>query len=131
MKLLTLGAVLSFTAAASHAGIAITGAPDVYAAAAEAGSASPTLITLMLAALFAVWGLYALAASGKIAPLPLMGPAIHAITAIYLVRGMFLLPQLLGHNIFTAHYNVTPRDLVFSAIALAIGLIHLAGSEAR
>ena len=124
---------------AAHAGIAIAGAPayryfrapETYATAAEAGSWSPALVTLMLAALFAVWGLYALAASGKIAPLPLMEPAIRAITAVYLVRGLFLFPQLLGHNLFTANYDVATRDLVFSMIVLAIGLIHLAGSRAH
>ena len=139
MKLLTLGAVLSFAAAASHAGIAVTGAPayryfrapEAYAAAADAGSWNPAVITMMLAALFAVWGLYALAASGMTRPLPLMEPAIHGITAIYLVRGMFLFPQLLGHNLFTASYIVAPRDLVFSTIVLAIGHVHLAGVSAR
>jgi hypothetical protein len=81
--------------------------------------------------LFACWGVYALAAAGKIAPLPLMEPVIRAITAIYLVRGVFLFPQLLGHNFFTASHVVASRDLAFSSIVLAIGLIHLAGIKAR
>ncbi len=139
MKLLTLGAHLSFTASALHAGIAIIGAPayryfrapEGFAAAAEAGSWRPALVTLMLAALFAAWGFYALAASRKNSRLPLMEPALYGITAIYLVRGMFLFPQLLGYNIFNSNGGVTPRDLAFSAIVLAIGLIHIAGAKTR
>lgn len=139
MKLLTLGAALSFTAAAAEAGIALTEAPayrhlhaaSVQALAAEGGSWNSALFTLMVATLLAVWGLYALAASGRIAPLPLMGPAIHGIAAIYFIRGMFLFPQLLGHNLFNTRYTVTTGDLAISAILLVIGLVHLAGSNAR
>ena len=139
MTLLTLGAILSLTVAASHAGIAMTGAPayryfrapDAYARDAEAGSWRPAVTTLMLAAMFSVWSLYALATAGTFAPLPLMEPVIQAITAIYLLRGAFLFPQLFGHRFFTANHEVMPRDLVFSVIVLAIGLIHLAGIQTR
>ena len=126
MKPLILGATLSFSAAASQAAIAVTNLPDVYSLA-DAGARSPAFVTLMVALLLATWGLYALAASGAIKPLPFMQQAIHAITAIYLVRGLFLVPQLMGHNIFTAGYPVTMHDLAFSAAILAIGAVHLAG----
>lgn len=128
MKLLFAGATLSFSAAASHAAIAVS---DAYGHAVEAGSFSPAIITMMITALFVVWGLYALSASGARALLPLLRPAIYAITAIYLARGMFLLPQTMGYNIFTAGEPVTGRDLLISAIVLAIGAIHMGGVAQR
>jgi hypothetical protein len=131
MKPLILGATLSFSAAASQAAVALTGMPDTYAMAANAGARSPAFVTLMIALLLATWGAYALAASGAIKPLPFMQQAIHAITAIYLVRGLFLVPQLMGYNIFTAGYPVTVHDLAFSAVILAIGAIHVAGLSRR
>ena len=133
MRLLLAGATLSFTAAASHAGIAVSHATDAYTHALAAGAfaISPAFMTMMITALFMVWGLYAMSASGAIAPLPLIQPAIYAITAIYLTRGMFLLPQLMGYNIFTAGEPVTGSDMLISAVVLAIGAIHMAGVTQR
>jgi hypothetical protein len=58
-------------------------------------------------------------------------PAIHrvvyGISALFLVRGLFLLPQFLGYNIFSAAQTVSTHDLVFSALVLAIGVIFAAG----
>ena len=125
MKLLTLGAALSFTAAASHATIAVTGVPAESLLHSAEGSSVP--LTLGVTALLAVSGLYALAVSGRIRPLPLMQNAIYAITGFYLVRGLFLLPQLLGYNIFSDSYAVSSSDLLLSVSALAIGAIHLIG----
>lgn len=132
MRILILGAASSFTAAASHATIAVsglhgTGALHTTAAYAAAAAASPVFATLLVAGLLAVWGVYALAAAGRIAPLPLMREAIWGITALYLVRGMFLLPQLLGYNVFTAGHPVSAADLAFSTGVLIIALVHVAG----
>lgn len=132
MRILILGAASSFTAAASHATIAVsglhgTGTLHTTAAYAAASAASPVFATLLVAGLLAVWGVYALAAAGRIAPLPLMREAIWGITALYLVRGMFLLPQLLGYNVFTAGHPVSAADLACSTGVLIIALVHVAG----
>ncbi len=124
MKLLTLGATLSFSAAAANATIAVGNLHGEPALNANGGSA---LFTLSVVALLAVSGLYALAASGRIRALPLMQNAIHAITAFYLLRGLFLLPQLFGYNIFSTRLEVGAGDLLLSAAALAIGIVHLVG----
>ena len=124
MKLLTLGAALSFTAAASHATIAVTGVSAEPLLHTAAGSVP---LTLGVTALLAISGLYALAASGRIRPLPLMQSAIYAITGFYLMRGLFLLPQLFGYNIFSSSYEVSSTDLLLSALILVIGIIHLIG----
>ena len=48
----------------------------------------------------------------------------YGISAGFLVRGLFILPQVLGYNIF-ATQPVSSHDLVFSAIALVVGVIGL------
>lgn len=131
MKLLTLGAALSFSAAAANATIATIATINVSGPHADKlaqdAQSSSLLFTLAVIALFAISGLYALAASGRIRPLPLMQTAIYAITAMMLMRGLFLLPQLLGYNIFSNSYRVDSSDLLLSAAVLVIALIHLAG----
>jgi hypothetical protein len=58
---------------------------------------------------------------------PVLQRVVYGITALSLVRGLFLLPQILGYNIFSAAQTVSTRDLVFSALMLAIGVIFAAG----
>jgi hypothetical protein len=99
---LTAAALLSAAAAILHLAI-IAGGPDWYrffgagegmARLAERGSPRPALITLAVAAALALWSAYALAGAGRIRPLPLMRTALVAITAIYLLRGLVLVPAL-------------------------------------
>lgn len=100
---LITGGGLSAIAAALHLAI-IAGGPDWYrffgagegmARAAERGDLAPTLITLGLAAVLAVWAAYAFAGAGLLPRLPLMRTALVLITAVYLLRGLVLLPVLL------------------------------------
>ena len=135
MKLLTLAAILSFATAASNATVAVaaalTGAPELFAHAVHIGNDHSTLLTLLFVALFSISGLYELSASGRIAPLPMLQPIIYGITGLYLARGLFLLPQLLGYNIFSDQYEVVTSDLMLSAVVLVIGIVHLIGLQPR
>lgn len=131
MKLLTIAATLSFAIAASHIADAMAGAPAVLAGRLLAGFESPTLPNLLLGLLFGIWGLYALAAAQRINPLPVTLPAIYGISGFYLFRGLFIIPQLLGHNIFSLNLNVTRHDLLISGVALFIGVIQLKALEHR
>ena len=135
MKLLTVAAILSFAAAFSNAtaavAAALTFAPGLLSHAAHIGNDQSTLLTLLMVALFCISGLYALSASGRISPLPLLQPLIYGITGLYLARGLFLLPQLLGYNIFSDQYEVVTNDLMLSAVVLVIGIIQLIGLQPR
>jgi hypothetical protein len=128
MKLLTVAATLSFAIAASHIADAMTGAPAVLAGRLLAGVELPILL---LGVLFGTWGLYALAAAQRINPLPLTSPVIYGISGLYLFRGLFIIPQLLGHNIFSLSIEVTRHDLLISGVALLIGVIQLEALEHR
>jgi hypothetical protein len=93
--------LLSAAAALLHLGV-IAGGPDWYrffgagermARMAEQGLLRPTLITLGIVAVLAIWAAYAFAGAGLIPRLPLMRTALVAITAIYLLRGLVLAPM--------------------------------------
>ena len=95
---LIAGGVLSARAALLHLGI-IFGGPAWYrffgageelARAAERGSAVPTVLTAGIAAVLFVWSAYAFAGAGLVRRLPLMRTALVLISAIYLLRALWL-----------------------------------------
>lgn len=118
-------------------GIIIAGAPayrffgagEEMARAAERGSIVPALVTSVIVVGLTCFALYAWSADGWIRPLPARRPVLAAITGIYLLRGAVLLPQL-GIWLLAAN-PVALRDLVFSAVALLLGLAHLIGLRQR
>jgi len=134
---LKLGGFLSLAVALLHAVIIFIGAPayryfgagEDMAAAAESGSALPALITLILAAMFAIWGLYAFSGSGVIRRLPLLKIALIIIGSIYTLRGVAVFLQLF--QIAISSSNVPAREVVFSVVSLFIGLAYLIGTATR
>ncbi|MBA4122816.1 MAG: hypothetical protein H0X72_10205 [Acidobacteria bacterium] len=131
---LKLGGILSFVVALLHLVIIFVGAPayryfgagEDMATAAESGSAFPALITLVLVAVFTIWGLYAFSGAGVIRRLPLLTIALLLIGAIYTLRGVFVFQQIF--QIATSSVQVAPREVVFSLVSLVIGLAYLVGT---
>lgn len=126
---LLLGALLSLLAALAHlwciavgpAGYRLMGAGERMARAAEQGRRFPTLITLGIALVLAIWAAYALSGAGLIGPLPLLRAGLCAITAVYLLRG-FAGPLLLRNTGHSRRFIV-----VSSLICAGYGLVHLLG----
>ncbi len=132
-RLLKIGGTLNLGVAALHVGIAFFGAPAYryfgagkdMASWAEQGSPLPAIITLGLAVLFAVFGLYAFSAAEAMPKLPFFGPVVLAIGGIYVVRGGLGVPAaFLMPNDSTAPLTFT---VAFSLVALAIGVLYLLG----
>ena len=128
---LTAAAALSAAAALLHLGV-IAGGADWYrffgagegmARMAERGSARPVLITLGIAAVLAVWSAYALAGAGRIRRLPLMRTALVAISAVYLMRGLVLVPVLAKHGSAVDRFT-----LWSSLIVLCFGIVYAVGT---
>lgn len=103
-KLLIMAGCLSIAAALAHIAC-IFGGPDWYrffgageemAQMAAAGQLYPTILTLVIAAMLLVWGLYAFSGAGLIVELPWLKTALVLITAVYLIRGVvgLMLPFL-------------------------------------
>lgn len=82
-----------------------------------------TLLCIVVAAIVAVFGLYALSGAGRIRRLPLLRTVLLAATAIYIFRGLLLIPQI---PVVIQHPNLA-RFLLFSMLSLCIGFAHLAG----
>ena len=131
---LKLGGILSFVVALLHLVIIFVGAsayryfgaPEGYARAAEAGSTSPAMRTLVLVVIFTIWGLYAFSGGGVIRRLPLLRITLLLIGIIYTLRGVFVFQQIF--QIFISSEQVEPRKIVFSLVSLIIGLAYLIGT---
>ncbi|CAI8744189.1 Regulator SirB [Pseudomonas chlororaphis] len=126
---LVIGAGLSLLAALMHVGVIMVGpswyrlfgAGERFVRAAQAGRWFPAVVTAGIALVLAAWAAYALSAAGVIAPLPLLRPALIAITLVYLLRGLLGPVALAGTG--------CSRRFIFvsSTICLVYGLVHLFG----
>ena len=127
---LVLGGCLSLVAALLHIGC-IVGGPEWYrffgagegfAQAEQRGEWWPAIITFGIATVLAIWAAYAFAGAGLIARLPLMRTALVAISMIYLLRGLALVPIAFKPE------AQTPFNLWSSAIVLAYGIVYAVGT---
>ena len=122
---------MSVSASVLHLAV-IAGGPDWYrffgageamARAAERGSPVPPFMTVIIAAILAVWAAFAFGAAGVIRLLPLTRTALIAIAAVLLARSaMVLAPQ------FWAPEHTMAFRIVSSAACLAMGLCFALGT---
>lgn len=82
----------------------------------------PYAMTIFVAVIFFIFGLYGLSGAGKIRKLPLLKLGVFIIAAIYLLRGTIGTVINIGfESSFRWHH------LLFSFCALGIGLLYLLG----
>lgn len=129
-KWLVIGGWLSIMAAVLHVAC-IFGGGDWYrffgageemARADEAGSWAPAIITMGIAIMLMLWAAYAFSGAGLIRQLPLLRTALVVISAIYLLRGLFIIPIMIESAMRT------PFNIWSSLIVLGFGLIYATGS---
>lgn len=130
-KLLLIGGFLSLLASLLHIGV-ILGGPDWYwffgageemAKMAERGSFYPTLITFGIASVLAIWAWFAFAGAGLAWKPPLLRTGLVIISAIYLLRGLVLLPMA----VFIPE-KINSFAIWSSLIVLAYGLFYGMGT---
>lgn len=128
---LIIGGWLSVAASLLHIGC-IIGGPEWYrffgageamATMAEQGSMTPTLLTLGIAAVLAIWAAYAFSGAGLLPRLPLLRTGLVVISAIYLLRGLALIPALVINGA-----DVMPFILWSSLIVLIYGIAYAVGT---
>ena len=102
------------------------GAGEDMAKGAESSSVFPAMMTLVLVAIFAIWGLYALSGAALFRRLPLLRIALPLIGAIYTLRGLAVFQQIF--QIVMSSEQVKVREVVFSLVSLGIGLAYLIGT---
>lgn len=128
---LVAGGLLSAVAALLHLAV-IAGGPDWYrffgagermAQMAERGSPGPPLITLAIASVLALWAAYAFSGAGLIRRLPLIRLALVAISAVYLLRGLVLVPAFAINGA-----GIDSFTLWSSLVVLLYGFVHVVGT---
>lgn len=129
-KWLVIGGWLSVIAALLHVAC-IFGGGDWYrffgageelARANEAGSWIPAIVTAGIAAVLSVWAAYAFSGAGLIRRLPLMRTALFIISAIYLLRGLFIIPIMIEPEMRN------PFNIWSSLIVLGYGCAYAMGT---
>ena len=131
--LLTAAATLSFAVAALHTVIVFVGAPgyryfgagETIAQLADDGSPLPAVLTLGLAGVFTVFGLYAWSGAGHMHRLPLLRVGLVAIGVIYALRGLALVADLWA--LAGSLTEPALRSASFSLVSLVIGTVYLLG----
>lgn len=82
-------------------------------------------LCIMVAALVAACGLYAISGAGQFRPLPFLRTVLIITTVVYLLRGLALFQDL---RLIQKHTAIgLNRFMVYSIIALCIGVVHMAG----
>ncbi len=128
---LVTGGVLSALASLLHLAV-IAGGPDWYrffgageemAQMAERGDPMAAVITLGIAVVLAIWSAFAFSGAGMIARLPLLRTGLIVISAIYLLRGLLLVPLLIMKP-----EVVDAFALWSSLIVLAYGIAYAVGT---
>ena len=130
-------AVCCFAAAAAHIAIVI-GGPDWYrffgageemAQMAARGEVYPIVVTLMIAAVLAIWGLYALSGAGVVRRLPLLKLALVVIAFIFCARGSVgILMPFVSSDPYVIAVGTT-FWIVSSIICLVIGGLYVVGAR--
>ena len=100
------------------------GAGEAMAQADARGDWAPALMTAAIATILATWAAYAFAGAGLIRRLPLMRTALIAISAIYLARGLFIVPVLAEAQMRS------PFNIWSSLIVLGYGIAYAVGTWA-
>ncbi len=129
--ILVTGGLLSAAASVLHLAVIIGGpawyrffgAGEGMARMAERGDWRAAAITVGIAGVLALWAAYAFSGAGLIARLPLLRTGLVVISAIYLVRGLLLIPALLINQ-----GGVQPFILWSSLIVLVYGLAYAIGT---
>ncbi|MDE1468520.1 hypothetical protein [Aurantiacibacter sp. D1-12] len=127
---LIVGGWLSVAASLLHIGCIIGGeewyrffgAGEEIAMAAARGEVWPHIMTLGIATVLAIWALFAFSGAGKFARLPLLRTGLVVISAIYLLRGLMLVPLHLWRPEMTDAFTVWSSLIVLVyGVAYAVG----------
>jgi hypothetical protein len=135
---LRAGALLTGVASLLHVAIMVGGpawyrffgAGERMARLAAHGSASPTVVTAVIALVLAVWAAYGLSGAGVIRRLPLLRLALVLIAGVYLARGLLGVPAVL--LVEHPYANELKGRMTFmsvsSLVCLALGACYARGA---
>jgi hypothetical protein len=130
---LLLGAFISLAIAVLHIVIVFIGPPaysffggERLARLAAGGSSSPAVMTLLLALVHGVFGIYGLSGAGLIRRLPLLFFVLLIIGGLYAFRGLSIVNQTL--QILADPGSLSLRVLFYSLVSLITGCAYIVGT---
>ena len=100
------------------------GAGEAMARMAERGHWYPPVVTVAIAGVLAAWAAYAFSGAGLVRRLPLIRTALVAISLVYLLRGLVLVPIALFDP-----RALVPFTIWSSLIVLAYGIVYAVGTR--
>jgi len=131
-KLLMFAGILCFILSVFQVSIGFSPSLSLYFGAPEflVKNTNALIITsIIIGAILALFGLYAISGAGKIVKLPWLKQILLVIGIIFLLRGLLLLPELLVvFNIIESSIPVAKRFIYFSVGALFVGFIFIKGT---
>lgn len=129
---LALAGIICFVLAVFQVMIGFSPSLSLYFGAPEAlvkNTFALIVVSLLVAGVLVVFGLYALSGAGFIRKLPFLKQGLVAISCVFIIRGLLLLPELLVVvGVFDVAISVAPRFVIFSIGSLLIGIIFIAGT---
>ena len=85
-------------------------------------------VSFFISVILAIFGLYALSGAGRIQRLPWLKPVLISISAVFILRGLMGIPELLVvMNMIESPIPIAPRFVFFSMGALLVGGVFLIG----
>ena len=131
-RTLKLAGTLSFAVAIFQAAISFSPSVSRYFGAPEELLTNRLWLIvagIIIALVFALFGLYAFSGAGSIRQLPLLRLGLIGIGALYTLRGIFLIPEILvALGYLQSPQPVPPQELVSSLVSLSVGVCYLAGT---
>jgi hypothetical protein len=94
----------------------------------QTSSASGVVVTLLLAAVFGVFALYALSGARIARPLPYLRAALLSIGFFYILPVVCVFAEIVASARVPA--CLTPRNAVLTLVSLIIGVLYLSGTIA-
>jgi hypothetical protein len=87
------------------------------------------IVSIIIGAILAVFGLYAISGSGKIITLPWLKQMLLMIAIVFFLRGLVLIPELLViFHVIKSSFTIPVRFIYFSLGSLFIGCAFLMGT---
>lgn len=87
------------------------------------------LVSFLVAGILKIFGLYAMSGAGFIRALPCLKPVLLVISAIFILRGLLVIPEfLVVMGVVQISIPVAPRFILFSTGSLVLGFFFITGT---
>lgn len=133
--MLLVSGVLCFVIAFFQMAISFSPSLSLYFGAPEVLTSNMPALVLAgfaIAGILVLFGFYALSGAGSIRVLPWLKPALAVISAVFILRGLLVVPEaLVVMGAINSSVPIEPRFVLFSSASLVVGLFFSVGTVGR